>query len=116
MQETFQLSSLASKTVVCTSTSQTQGALNTSVALPVKGPPAGKLPGLRISENATESLPELLLIEVLKEPPTGTTEVPRVMVVARLALLVPRALELNEEAVPLHEMSMPEKMPGEGHV
>ena len=101
MQETFQLSSLASKTVVCASASQTQGALNTSVALPVKGPAAGKLPGLRISENATESLPELLLIVVLKEPPTGTTEVPRLMVVAR-------ALELNEEAVPLHETSMPE--------
>jgi len=101
VQETFQLSSLASKTVVCASASQTQGALNTSVALPVNGPPAGKLPGLRISENATEFLPELLLIAVLKEPPTGTTEVPRLMVVAR-------ALELNEEAVPLHETSMPE--------
>jgi len=95
--------------------SKTQGRLITSVPLAVKGPATGKLPVLRKSVNNTVSLPELLLILVLKELPGATNKLRRVKPAARLGLVVARALALNEEAVPTSLISMGEEIPASGH-
>ena len=92
-----------------------QGTLMTSVPLAVKGPAAGRLPVLRKSVNRTVSRPELLVILVLKELPGATNELRRVKPAARSGLLVARALELNEEAVPSNLISMGESIPASGH-
>ena len=85
------------------------------MALPVKGPAAGRLPGLRKSVNNTVSLPELLLMLVLKEPPGATNALRRCIPAARLGLVVARALELNEEAAPTNLISRGELIPNSGH-
>ena len=87
----------------------------TSVPLAVKGPAAGKLPALRNSVNSTVSLPELLVILVLKELPGATNSLRRVKPAARLGLVVVRAFELNEEAVPTSLISKGEEIPASGH-
>ena len=81
----------------------------------MKSPPAGTLPGLRISLKFTVLLPELLVTVVLKELPRATTEVPRVIATARFSLLVARALGLNEEAVPCSLVYTTEDIPAVGH-
>ena len=88
----------------------------TSVALPVNGPAAGKLPGLRISAKVTLSLPELLVIAPLNEPPGGTTTnvLVRYTTVVRSGLLMARPLELNEEVAPFNVISMGEEIPASG--
>lgn len=84
------------------------------VALPVKGPAAGKLPVFRISENVTSSAPTLLAIDVANELPGRTSTPFRSKPVPRLGLLIVRKLLLNKAPLPLNVMVMAEVIPGSG--